>query len=132
MKENETTWNGYPVHGNTSLLDYIVESEGYINLDKDDLVNTLSESGQNYVASGQADDLAKAFTEVVAELSDHFHNASKILIQFICGSRQVEMSELQKITTELSQVNKDASVLWGTASDATIGNDFKVIMVVSA
>lgn len=132
MKENETTWNGYPVHGNTSLLDYIVESEGYINLDKDDLVNTLSESGQNYVASGQADDLAKAFTEVVAELSDHFHNASKILIQFICGSRQVETSELQKITTELSQVNKDASVLWGTASDATIGNDFKVIMVVSA
>lgn len=125
-------WNGYSVHGDTTLLDYIVKSEGYINLDRDDIVNTLSESGDNYAASGQATTLSKAFSDCVSQLSDHFHNALKILIQFISGSRQVEMSELQKITTELSSMNKDASILWGSASDSALGDYFKVIIVASA
>ena len=132
MDDKIIKWNGYPVHGDTSLLNYIVESEGFINLDKDDIVNTLSNTGYNYVASGQAANLSEAFSDCLSKLSAHFHNASKILIQFICDSRQVELSELQQITTELSRINQDVSVLWGIAPDTSLGSDFKVIIVASA
>lgn len=79
MNSNPTEWNGYPVHGDITLLDYIVESDGYINLDKDDIVNTLSMYSQNYVVSCRADNLADAFTECVSKLSDSFCNAKKSL-----------------------------------------------------
>lgn len=54
MKENETIWNDYSLIGDTNEFDFIVKADGQINLDYDDIIATLSASGNNYVASGRA------------------------------------------------------------------------------
>lgn len=48
------TWNGYAVHGDVKELDAIVESTGFIELDKEDVVSILSADGENCVISGTA------------------------------------------------------------------------------
>ena len=43
MDIEHSNWNGYEVYGDIKELDAIVESNGFINLDKDDVVEVLSE-----------------------------------------------------------------------------------------
>lgn len=131
METKPPVWNGYAVHGDTSLLDYIVEAEGYINLCRVDIDYTLSEAGYNCVAYGQGPTLTDAFNNCVAKLGDAFHNASKILIQFIIGSLNVGMPLTKEITTALNRVHTDVCICWGVAPDATLGHNFKVIIVSS-
>ena len=42
MQIKISEWNGYPVHADVKELDRIVESEYFVNLDQDDIINVLS------------------------------------------------------------------------------------------
>ncbi len=68
MNNGITIWNGYPVHGDIKELDRIIESEGLITLDKDDVVNVLSAEGESHVTSGVNFKLGEAFNEAVNAL----------------------------------------------------------------
>ena len=131
MKKNESIWNGYSVIGNTKELDYIVKSEGLITLDYDDIIDTLSASGNNYVASGRAYTLSGAFKSAIDNLPTTLKNAKSMLIQFICGMKHMDMAELQSVTETLNETVSEMSLLLGIAANPTLDENFKVIILFS-
>ncbi len=131
MSNEISTWNGYPVHGNIKELDRIIESEGIITLDKDDIVNLLSAEGESHVTSGVDANLGEAFNEAVNALPCKVDKVDELLIDFRFGNRQPEMSGLSSITDTLSEVNPDINIMWGISSDESLGDSYKVALVAS-
>ena len=130
MTTEHSNWKGYDVDGDIRELDAIVESTGFINLDKDDVIGVLSADGENCVTTGMDNLIDEAFTKAVNELPYSMLNS--LLISFHCGHRQPDMTEISKITSFLSEANSDIDVKWGIAKDDTLGDSFKVILVASA
>ena len=122
-------WNGFQIQGNTKELDFIAESEGHINLEKDDIISTLSAEGGNYVASGVASDLNGAFKLAVNNLNVNMKDVKRMLVQFVCGRQQADMGELRSVTDVLNEASPEISLIWGIASDSALGEDFKVIIL---
>lgn len=132
MTTKHSNWKGYDVDGDIRELDTIVESTGFINLDKEDVVGVLSADGENYVTIGTDNSIEKAFTKAVNGLPYTPDKINSLLISFHCGDRQPDMTELSKIPAFLSEANSDIDVKWGIAKDDTLGDSFKVILVASA
>lgn len=131
MNNGITIWNGYPVHGDIEELDRIVEAEGLITLDKDDVVNVLSTEGESYVTSGVNASLGKAFNEAVNALPCKVDKVEELLIELRFCNRQPKMSELSSITDTLSGINPDINIMWGISSDESLGDSYKVVLVAS-
>ena len=131
MNNEISIWNGYPVHGDIKELDRIIESEGLITLDKDDVVNVLSAEGESHVTSGVNFKLGEAFNEAVNALPCKVDKVEELLIDFRFGNKQPEMSELSSITDTLSEVNPDINIMWGISSDESLGDSYKVVLVAS-
>ncbi len=131
MNNGISIWNGYPVHGDIKELDRIVESEGFINLDKDDVINVLSAEGESHVTSGVNFKLGEAFNEAVNALPCKVDKVEELLIVFRFGNRQPEMSGLSSITDTLPEVNPDINIMWGISSDESLGDFYKVVLVAS-
>ena len=132
MTTEHSNWKGYDVDGDIRELDAIVESTGFINLDKDDVIGVLSADGENCVTTGMDNLIDEAFTKAVNELPYSIDKLNSLLISFHCGDRQPDMTELSKIPAFLSEANSDIDVKWGIAKDDTLGDSFKVILVASA
>ena len=131
MNNGISTWNGYPVHGGIKELDRIIESDGLINLDKDDVVNVLSAEGESHVTSGVNSKLGEAFNEAVNSLPCKVDKVDELLIDFRFGNRQPDMSEFSSITDSLSGANPDINIMWGITSDESLGDSYKVVLVAS-
>ena len=129
--KNKSIWNGYPVNGETAELDYIVEHSGIISLDKHDINTTLDKEGKNQISTGIASTLYDAFRIAVDGQNNSINSATSMLIYFICGTRQADMSEMRKITEMLGNTKEDLSILWGMASDPSLDENFKVIFLSS-
>lgn len=132
MTTENSNWKGYDVDGDIRELDAIVESTGFINLDKDDVIEVLSAEGENCVTTGTDNGIDKAFTKAVNGLPYTPDKINSLLISFHCGDRQPDMKEISKIPAFLSEANSDIDVKWGIAKDDTLGDSFKVILVASA
>lgn len=132
MDTEYSKWNCYYIHGDIKELDTIVESNGLINLDKDDVVEVLSAEGEKYVTTGIDNQIDDAFTKAINELPYSIDKITSILISFRCGNRQPNMTEISKIQSFLSGANPDIDVRWGITKDDTLGDSFKVILVASA
>lgn len=132
MTTEHSNWNGYDVYGDIRELDAIVESTGFINLDKEDVVGVLSADGENCVSIGTDNSIERAFTKAVNGLPYTPGKINSLLISFNCGDRQPDMTEISKIQAFLSEANSDIDVKWGIAKDDTLGDSFKVILVASA
>lgn len=132
MTTEHSNWNGYDVYGDIWELDAIVESTGYVNLDKEDVVGVLSSEGENYVSTATDSRLDEAFTKVLNGLRCPIDKISRLLLSFHCGDRQPNISEISKIPAFISGTNPDKDVKWGIAKDDTLGDSFKVILVASA
>ena len=131
MNNGITIWNGYPVHGEIKELDRIIESEGLITLDKDDVVNVLSAEGESHVTSGVNSKLGEAFNEAVNALPCKVDKVDELLVDFRFGNRQPDMSEFSSITDSLSGANPDINIMWGITSDESLGDSYKVVLVAS-
>ena len=131
MNNEISIWNGYPVHGEIKELDRIIESEGLITLDKDDVVNVLSAEGESHVTSGVNSKLGEAFNEAVNALPCKVDKVEELLIDFRFGNRQPDMSEFSSITDSLSGANPDINIMWGITSDESLGDSYKVVLIAS-
>ncbi|MDE6097827.1 MAG: hypothetical protein K2G24_02960 [Muribaculaceae bacterium] len=131
MNNGISTWNDYPVHGEIKELDRIVESEGLITLDKDDVINVLSAEGESHVTSGVNSKLGEAFNEAVNALPCKVDKVEELLIDFRFGNRHPDMSEFSSITDSLSGANPDINIMWGITSDESLGDSYKVVLVAS-
>lgn len=128
---NISIWNGYPVHGDIKELDRLVESDGFICLNKDDIMDVLSADGTSYIITGIGDILGEAFNNAVNDLPCKIDPINKLLIDFCCGTRQPDMAELSSISSSLSEANEDIDVMWGMTSDDSLGESYKVVLLAS-
>lgn len=129
---NTSTWNGFPVHGDVKELDRIIESDGFVNLGKEDIIEVLSAAAENYVATGTGDRINEAFDSAVGNLPCNLDNVKKLLISFHCSKEtNNNINEFATISKTLSGANKKTSVKWGIGSDATPGESFRVVLVAS-
>ena len=110
MDIEHSNWNGYEVYGDIKELDAIVESNGFINLDKDDVVEVLSAEGENYVTTGIDNQIDDAFTKAINGLPYSIDKITNFIISFRCGNRQPNMTEILKIPSFLSEANPDIDV----------------------
>lgn len=127
----ESIWKGYAVIGDAKELDIVVESEGYISLDINDIFNTLSSSGANYITTASGASIAEAFKEAIANLPSPIDKAERILIQFYIGTIQPDMSEISGITTLLGKANPAISVVCGIEISEKPGANIKVVLLTS-
>lgn len=84
-------WGGYAVRGDVKELDFIAETEGMINLDKNDIDTILSSEGENWIAVGAGIDMAQAFNEAVNHLPSGIDKVNSLLIEFCYGSKGAVM-----------------------------------------
>lgn len=131
MDTTLSNWNGYDVHGDIRDLDAIVESAGFINLDKDDVTGVLAAKGGNFVTTGTANRIDEAFTKAINELQYSIDKITNLLISFRYGNLQPKMTDISKIPSFLSETNPDMDVIWGIAKDDTLSDSFKVTLVAS-
>jgi len=131
MNNELSMWNGHPVHGNVTELDGILETTGFIKLDKDDIESVLSSDGENMISTGNDAVFSEALSKAINNLPCKIDNVNKLLIDFRCGSKQPNMSELSSITATLSKTNADIDIKWGMTSDESLGKSYKVILLAS-
>lgn len=132
MTTEYSNWNGYDVYGDIRELDAIVESTGFINLDKDDVIGVLSAEGENCVTTGTDNRIDEAFTKAITKLPYSVDKITNLLISFRCGNLQPNMADISKIPLFLSGANPDMDVKWGIAEDDILGDSFKVVLIASA
>lgn len=131
MDTELSNWNGYDVYGDIKELDAIVESNGFINLDKDDVIGVLSAEGENWITTGTDSKVEEAFTKAINELPYSIDKIKSLLISFHCGKRQPNMTEISVVPSALSEANPDIDVRWGITNDDSLGESFKVVIVAS-
>ncbi len=131
MAYSKSIWNGYNVHGEVKELDAIVEAEGFISLDKDDIIETLSDEAKNHVAIGVDTNLRGAYEEAFRILPCGIEQVASLLIYFFCGTTQTNFSDLAPITGYLNELKEEVSIKWGIALDESLGENFKVVIVTS-
>lgn len=132
MTTEHSNWNGYDVYGDIRELDEIVESTGFINLDKEDVIGVLSADGENCVTTGTANLIDKAFTKAINELPYSIDKITSLLISFRSGNLHPNMADISRIQSFLSGANPSIDIRWGIAKDDILGDSFKVMLVASA
>lgn len=131
MSKELSTWNNYLIKGDVTELDHIIETDGLINIDKDDIINTLSDNGENYVAVGINSNMNDAICDALKVMPCSIEKISNILIDFRCGSMNFNMAELSNLSGTLSKSNRDITIKWGISLDKSLGESNKVILVAS-
>lgn len=102
-----------------------------ISLDINDITNTLSASGKNYITDGFGANVSEAFNDAVNSLPVPISKVEKLLIQFYIGVKQPSISELSVISKTLCNGDNNLQVMWGVSKIENIGDDIKVVLVTS-
>lgn len=110
MNDKVSEWNGYPVYGDIRELNYIVNADGLIKLEKADIISVLSAEGKNCLTSSINANLGEAFNEAINRLPNKIDKVNSLLIDFRCGNNQPTMSDLSSISASLSKANPDIQV----------------------
>lgn len=132
MNTEMFSWNGYSVHGDVKELDAIMETHDPINLDKDDIVCVLSSEGENWVTAASHARIDEAYSKAVLSLPFTIDKIHKVLIGFRFGLKKPSMADMSKVTFAISKLTKGVEIKWGMSSDETLGETFKVVLLVSA
>lgn len=127
--ETEKIWNEYEIVGDTALLDYIVETPGYIDLNLTDILSTLTKSGENYISDATALTLADALKAAADKQPNALRDASAVLVQFVCGTRDVIINEFETVLEKLRELDDSVDVCWGMARDTSLGDSSRVIIL---
>lgn len=131
MENQISNWNGFKIHGDTSELDRIVEQSGLISLDLNDITNTLSVAGENYISVGLGTNISEAFKAAVERLPFWGNKVERLVIQFYIEEALPDMSELSDISKSLSTCNNNLHVIWGVSKNENLGDNIKVVLLSS-
>lgn len=127
--ETEQIWNEYEIVGDTALLEYIIETPGYIDLDLTDILSTLTKSGKNYISTATASTLAEALKAAADNQPNALRDATSVLVQFVFGERDFIMNELVTALEKLREFDDKVDVCWGTTRDTSLADSFRVIIL---
>lgn len=131
IKEEGYDWNGYSIIGDKHEIDNLIKEFGNKSIDGYDVLNTMSITGNNCVATGEGSDFGMALEQAVGNLL--LTKTEKLLLRFCCGCRLPSISEIASITPVLSKagVSDKAQVKFDVVQNKMLGDSFKILIVAS-
>ncbi|MCI9043205.1 MAG: cell division protein FtsZ [Muribaculaceae bacterium] len=121
-----------------SSISELITTDGYMNLDFEDVDTTLRNGGAAIISSGYGEGegrVTKAIKDALNSplLKNRDILTSKSLLFNIYYSRQAQqqfkMSEAQEITDFVSGINSQVDVIWGVAFDDNLGEKVRITIL---
>ena len=118
----------------------IINVDGYINLDFNDVNTTLKEGGVAIISSGYGEGenrVTKAIEDALNSplLKNRDVYGSQRILMNIYYSRnahdEFKMNEIDEMKNFMSQFTHDHDMIWGVAYDDTLGEKIKITMLAS-
>lgn len=114
----------------------IITVHGYINVDFADVQTVMTNSGVAIMGSATAEGDDRAIKAIQQALispllnNNDIRGAKNILLNITSGEDEVSMDEVGIITDFVTgAVTKDANMIWGTGTDASLGNKINVTII---
>ncbi|MFN5317580.1 MAG: cell division protein FtsZ, partial [Bacteroidia bacterium] len=114
----------------------IITVTGYINVDFADVQTVMTNGGTAIMGSGSAEGEKRALRAIETALSSPLLNDSKItgakhiLINITGGEKEILLDEIGEIIDYVQEeAGKTANVIFGTGSDAKLGDKINVMLI---
>ncbi len=120
----------YKIVGDTALIDKIINTAGYLNIEVADITNTLSKDTLNYVTVGVGDNITDAFEQSVENLPIPTINVGRMLFQILIPNGH--KPDINSMTEFISKFGDDIDLIWGIAHDESLTECIKVILIASS
>lgn len=117
----------------------IVTKDGNVNVDLQDVITVMKDSGDAVMGIGIASGENRAKTAIEDAIScpllltPCIDNAHDILLNIACGKNDILVSEMEEITSYIESVcyNDDRQIIWGKSIDETLKDDELRITIVA-
>lgn len=127
---NTTIWNGHTVYGDAKEIDAVIVADGFISIEKSDVLSLFSGDGAVYVYTAKGSTLHEAIDIILNSIHIKQEDLSKLLIQVWAG-KSFKMSDLTPIIELLSNPNSDIELTWGVCMEDNCSNEVKVTILAS-
>lgn len=114
----------------------IITVHGYINVDFADVETVMKDSGVSVMGSSFASGENRALVAIQQALespllnSNDIRGARNILLNITSGVDEITMDEVGEVTDFVQEtVGASASIIWGTGSDITLGDNVSVTII---
>ncbi|MGY6562212.1 MAG: cell division protein FtsZ [Luteibaculaceae bacterium] len=114
----------------------LISVHGDINVDMNDVITVMKDSGVALMGSSQAEGEGRALKAITQALESPLLNdsdirgASDILLNITYGTNEVTMDEVSEITDYISEsAGISANVIWGYGQDETLGDNISVTVI---
>ena len=114
----------------------IITVHGYINVDFADVETVMRDSGVAIMGSGVAEGEDRAITAIKNALvspllnNNEIAGAQNILLNITSSTPEITMDEVGQITDYVKDsVGDEASIIWGTGNDESLGGNVNVTII---
>ncbi len=123
-----------------SSISELINCDGIINLDFNDIHTTLADSGVAVISNGIGEGenrVTKAIENALESplLKNRDIESSKRILINIYYSNEANdifsMSEVREVTAFMNRINPEIDLIWGTAVDNSLGDQIKVTVLAS-
>ncbi len=128
--DNTTIWNGHTVYGDAKEIDAVISADGFISIEKTDVLSLFTGNGDVYVYTAKDSTLHEAIDKIRDSICIKEVGLTKLLIQIWAG-KGFKMSDLNSITELLSNSNSEIELTWGVCIDDSCFEDVKATVLAS-
>jgi len=116
----------------------LINVDGYINLDFNDVNSTLRDGGVAIISSGYGEGEHRVTKAIQDALNSPLlknrdvYGSQKILMNFYFSSKakdEFKMSEIDEMRSFMTQFTHEVDVIWGVAYDDSLGEKVKITML---
>lgn len=127
---NTTIWNGHTVYGDAKEIDAVIVADGFISIEKPDVLSLFSGDGAVYVYTAKGSTLHEAIDKIRNSICTKDVGLTKLLIQVWAG-KSFKMSDINPIAELLNNSNSDIELTWGVCMEDNCSNEVKVTILAS-
>ncbi len=129
IQQYKFPYEDYRIIGDTALIDKVIRTWGFINIDVADITSTLSKDTLNYVTVGVGDNITDALERSVENLPITTDNVAKMLLQMLIPNGH--KSDIKSMSDFMNKYGDDIDLCWGIAYDESLTDSIKVILIAS-
>ena len=126
----------YKIIGDTTEIDKIILTCGYINIDVVDVESTLSKETINYVTTASAEGsggIATALEDPLKKLPIKIDNISKLLFNiWMSKNIEIPLTEMELMMDFIRNLPEDVDVVWGCAFDESLERQQVKVSLIAA
>ncbi|MBQ7219650.1 MAG: hypothetical protein IJS28_01575 [Synergistaceae bacterium] len=112
----------------TRVITDLIEKEGFINIDADDVKSVVEEAENVFAGEGTGSGKNRC-SDAALEAVKGIKGAKKILLAITTGP-EITLAEMTEAAIAIEEASEpDAAVIWGHVIDEAMGDDVKVSIV---